>query len=437
MRFPRLTMSSSTFGLSSVARTGSRGQALGEVGMRSRTNRGARLPFDEPIEVEPRTGSGRNLRVVGLFAGIGGFELGFERAGHETAALCEIDVGANAVLDKRFPHAPVRHLDVSTFDLPRDVDAVVAGFPCQDLSQAGRVAGIAGDQSGLVEHVFRMLGRRKADWVVLENVPFMLRLGGGRALDVVLGQLERLGYAWAYRVIDTRAFGLPQRRERVFIVASRCEDPRTVLFAGEAVHRGSRVEPDRDGIAFGFYWTEGTRGLGWAEDAVPTLKGGSAVGIPSPPAVWLPTGEIARPDITDAERLQGFRPNWTSPAGPRVGDRWKLVGNAVSVPVAKWLGERLREPRAVKIRDYWPHPGGAWPRAGWNVGHGRWGAELSSWPLRRKAKPLADFLRNAGPLSEKATSGFLRRARASRLRFRPGFLDAVELHLERVAAGSE
>src|SRR5690606_8248114 len=113
----------------------------------------------------------------------------------------------------------------------------------------------------------------------------MLQLGKGKALDVIVNTLEDLGYRWAYRVVDSRAFGLPQRRERVFMIASLEEDPRHVLYADEA---GPPSEDERDaegrlGVACGFYWTEGLRGLGWAVDAVPTLKGGSTIGIPSPP----------------------------------------------------------------------------------------------------------------------------------------------------------
>ena len=106
------------------------------------------------------------------------------------------------------------------------------------------------------------------------------------------------------------------------------------------------VTPYKRGLWCGFYWTEGLRGLGWAVDAVPTLKGGSTIGIPSPPAIWNSgDGSITTPDIRDAERLQGFDADWTLPAldvgGVRRGHRWKLVGNAVSVPVARWVGDRL------------------------------------------------------------------------------------------------
>lgn len=119
--------------------------------------------------------------------------------------------------------------------------------------------------------------------------------------------------------------------------------------------------------AYGFYWTEGLKGVGWAKDAVPTLKGGSTVGIPSPPAVWVPGaqpgGQTVTPEIEDAEALQGFNRGWTLPAQPdglRNGPRWKLVGNAVTVDVSEWLGRRLAQP-GEPILDGRPLSKTQWP----------------------------------------------------------------------------
>ena len=154
-------------------------------------------------------------------------------------------------------------------------------------------AGIAGTRSGLVGEALRLLRRKRVPLVLLENVPFMLQLGGGRALEVIIGTLERLGYRWAYRVVDSLAFGLPQRRERVFLVACINEDPRAIVFADEA--GAPDPTPPSPELAFGFYWTEGNRGLGAAVDAVPTLKGGSTIGIPSPPGILLPSADVVTP----------------------------------------------------------------------------------------------------------------------------------------------
>jgi DNA (cytosine-5)-methyltransferase 1 len=336
-----------------------------------------------------------------------------------------------AVLRSRFA-AILLHDDVRTLRrLPGETSLVVAGFPCQDLSQAGMTRGIAGARSGLIGEVFRLIEHQRTPWVLLENVPFMLQLARGEAMHVITSALEELGYRWAYRVIDARAFGRPQRRRRVYLLASREGDPRTVLFADEAA---APAEPEMNGhpVACGFYWTEGLRGLGWAVDAVPTLKGGSTIGIPSPPAILMPDGRVVTPDIRDAERLQGFPRDWTKPAEriAKRGVRWKLVGNAVSVPVATWIGRRLARPGAPKDFDTLPlRDHRHWPTAAWNVGEGRYRVIASEWPIHRVAIPLERFLRHdLTPLSAKATSGFLQRAQVAKLNFPLGFLDALRAH---------
>jgi DNA (cytosine-5)-methyltransferase 1 len=255
-------------------------------------------------------------------------------------------------------------------------------------------------------------------------------------MDVIGSALEELGYAWAYRVVDSRAFGLPQRRRRVYLVASLEADPRTVLFADEEdPPDGVNERTLGAGLACGFYWTEGIRGLGWASDAVPTLKGGSTIGIPSSPAILLPDGMVVTPDIRDAERLQGFPADWTKPAEDvaKRGSRWKLVGNAVSVPVAEWIGKRLARPGSVREYELKRlHSDRTWPTAAWNVGSGRCEVVASEWPVRRTYTPLAEFLRHpVQPLSARATAGFLGRAERGSLRFPKGFLPALQRHLER------
>jgi DNA (cytosine-5)-methyltransferase 1 len=371
------------------------------------------------------------LRVTGLFAGIGGLELGLSRAEHEAALLSELDSAASAVLAERFS-STARTADVRDLrTLPPGTQLVSAGFPCQDLSQAGRTAGIAGARSGLVGEVFRLVERKRVEWVLLENVSFMLQLGSGRALDLIMSEFERLQYKWAYRVVNSRAFGVPQRRERVYILASRRHDPRDVLFVDDAPEPLDQ-RSFRD-VACGFYWTEGVRGLGWAVDAVPTLKGGSTIGIPSPPAIILPSGRIVKPDIRDAERMQGFDADWTLPAETvaKRGARWKLVGNAVTVDAAEWIGKRLRMPGHYdSTGDVSLSADESWPTAAYNVAGVRTRAALSKWPVHIPSEPLESFLRyEPQDLSAKATAGFLSRARTAKLRFPAGFLDAVERHL--------
>lgn len=370
------------------------------------------------------------MSIAGFFAGIGGLELGFSRLAGETVMLCENDACAAQVLERRFLGVAL-HEDISDLDVLPKVDAVIAGFPCQDLSAVGRRAGIGGARSGIVDVLFSLIERASArpEWIVLENVPFMLQLQRGRAMKHVIDQLEALGYAWAYRVVDTRAFGLPQRRRRVFLVATRgSTEPARVLFPDAA-------EPDlrepAAGIARGFYWTEGNTGLGWAVDAIPTLKGGSALSIPSPPAIWMPDGSIGTPDIRDAERLQGFDPDWTKPEedSPPIYERrrWRQVGNAVSVPVAEWIAGRIACPEDFDreaLGDLAPER--RWPNAATGRDGVRHEVAIGEWPLAEAAPHLHEFLEHdLVPLSTRAATGFFGRITKSSLRVEEGFLAAV------------
>lgn len=373
------------------------------------------------------------MRVAGLFAGIGGFELGMHEAGHEAVLLCDILPASESVLRERFPGVDYRCDITKLRSLPADVDLVCAGFPCQDLSQAGRTAGLDGERSGLIAEVFRLLRRQRIPTVVVENVPFMLQLNGGDAMRAIVTEFERLGYRWAYRVVDSWSFGLAQRRERVFLVASTVLDPSTVLFADDAPI--ARPATAIGVIPHGFYWTEGLGGLGWAVDAIPTLKNGSTIGIPSPPAILMPDGRIVKPGIEDAERLQGFEAAWSAPAEKveRSGARWGLIGSAVSVPVAHWLGRRLKRPGSFDSGRLIPFLlSGKAPRAARFDGRRRDAVHISVDPLGIRPPSIVEFLRHTEGqqlLSAKATAGFLGRTRRARLRFVPGFIAAVEHHL--------
>lgn len=373
------------------------------------------------------------MRIAGLFAGIGGLELGMHRAGHRTELVCDILPTAQAVLRERFPAVEYRQDITRLKSLPTAVDLICAGFPCQDLSQAGRTAGLDGERSGLIGEVFRLLSHRRVPTVVIENVPFMLQLNGGKAMRAIADEFERRKYRWAYRVVDSYSFGLAQRRERVVLVASREVDPSAVLLADDnPLARHVTAIGQRP---HGFYWTEGLGGLGWAVDAVPTLKNGSTIGIASPPAVLMPDGRVLKLGIRDGERLQGFDADWTLPAETVASPsaRWGLVGSAVSVPVAQWVGERLLRPGSYDDRRDRPFAvAGTAPRAARFDGQARHSVQIGPDPVGMQPRPLTSFLVEGDErqlLSVKATLGFLNRTRRAKLRFAPGFIAAVERHL--------
>ena len=375
------------------------------------------------------------MAVTGLFAGIGGFELAFSQAGIEANLLVEIDQDASNVLRRRFPKADIQANVLDVTDIPEDTTILTSGFPCQNLSMAGDKSGIGGTKSGIVKKMFDLIERSGVPMIVIENVYFMLQLDSGNAMEWLVDRFEELEYRWAYRVVDSMGFGLPQRRRRVYFVATRDLDPRTVLFADETT---AAAAPDANLTRpLGFYWTEGRSGLGLTVDGIPPLKVGSALGIASPPAVLFPDGEVLTPSLEACERLQGFECGWTDIPGGAIkrGARWRMVGNAVSVPVAQWVAARIQDPG--EVADFgeislanWR----GWPDAAWNVGGERIGVNATDRPLSAPRPSIVDFRDPTwSRLSDRALDGFIGRAEAGGLRMPDGFLNALRAANRKVA----
>lgn len=162
------------------------------------------------------------MNVLSLFSGSGAHDLGLERAGMRTVAFCESDPWCRAVLAKHWPGVPcfpdVRRLSGS--DVPGPVDLVTGGFPCQDISVAGKGEGLGGERSGLWFEYLRIVSELRPSWVLAENVPALR----SRGFDVVAAGLEAEGYAVWPVVVGAWAVGAPHRRERVWIVARRLAD---------------------------------------------------------------------------------------------------------------------------------------------------------------------------------------------------------------------
>jgi DNA (cytosine-5)-methyltransferase 1 len=169
----------------------------------------------------------KQLTAVSLFAGVGGFDLALERNGVKVVASVEIDQKASSILAKQFPNSKLfndvkevtgEQLIAAGFD-PRN-GIITGGFPCQDLSMAGRRAGLGGARSGLFWEICRLLEQTKSQYFILENVPGLLSSNQGKDMATVLEALVERGYRIAFRVLDAQHFGVPQRRRRVFIVGS-------------------------------------------------------------------------------------------------------------------------------------------------------------------------------------------------------------------------
>lgn len=221
------------------------------------------------------------LRVLDLFSGIGGFSLGLERTGgFKTVAFCEIEEFPRRVLAKHWPGVPI-HQDVRTLkgsDVEA-IDVICGGFPCQDISFAGRGAGIQGQRSGLWREYARLIGEVRPRFVIVENVAALL----GRGLDVVLGDLAALRYNAWWDCIPAAAIGAPHIRDRLWLVAF-AQHPDA---DGTGSHRATvdqlgETEPADEQVRFarsmGAFLANAARG-GWREGNAHTgrsCEGGSA-----------------------------------------------------------------------------------------------------------------------------------------------------------------
>ena len=189
------------------------------------------------------------LTGVSLFAGVGGFDLAMERNGVDVVANVEIDKQCQQVLAKHFPNAKqfsditdVKGSDLIGAGFKPERGIITGGFPCQDLSVAGKRRGLAGERSGLFWEIARLIEETKTEWFILENVPGLLTSNRGKDFGVVIGTMADIGYGLAWRVLDAQYFGVPQRRRRVFIIGRRTGDglsPAEVLFKSEGLRRNT------------------------------------------------------------------------------------------------------------------------------------------------------------------------------------------------------
>lgn len=156
------------------------------------------------------------LNILDLFSGIGGFSFGLEKTGgFSTGKFCEVNKYCRKILKKHWPNTEI-HDDIQTLTVkPRTFDVVCGGFPCQDISYAGKGAGLAGERSGLWYEMCRVINEAKPSWVIAENVSALR----SRGLDEVLRSLDEIGYNAQWHCIPASAVGAPHRRDRIWIVA--------------------------------------------------------------------------------------------------------------------------------------------------------------------------------------------------------------------------
>ena len=291
----------------------------------------------------------QRFKVNSFFAGIGGFDIAFERHGFETAYLCEINQFCNEVLTSHWPNVP-RATDickVAANDVP-DAEVWCGGFPCQDLSVARGAAtrlGLGGSRSGLFFQYADLIEIKSPEVVIIENVEGLFNSNGGRDFGVILQRMTSMGYAVAWRLLNSRYFGVPQSRPRVYLCCWKASPQKAlrVMFDQSGAHKtenerkdflteaGAADEfPKVPKVAYCLAATSGRHtGTDWSRTYVVCADG------------------VRRLTPKEYERLQGFPDYWTLP--PRYTSegeetdtlRYTAVGNAVSVPVVEWIAQRV------------------------------------------------------------------------------------------------
>lgn len=236
-----------------------------------------------------------DLTFGSLFAGIGGFDIGLESAGMKCKWQVEIDPFAVAVLEKNWPDVE-RWRDIRDFNPNKSVavDVICGGFPCQDISLAGSGEGLDGKRSGLWSEYFRIVSKLRPRYVIVENVSALLR----RGVDRVLGDLASIGYGAEWQTVLASDFGLPHRRERIFIVA----------YADKSI-RGKRKR------------------VGTVADGTTTIFRGSG-------------GEREKVRIQAADRFIGVDDGVSRES---YSHRACGIGNAVIPAAAEWVGRQVVE----------------------------------------------------------------------------------------------
>ena len=298
------------------------------------------------------------LRTASFFSGIGGFDLGFEKATFAVTMQCEVDAFCNKILSKHWPDVPrfedIREITHGNVPLS---DVWTAGFPCQDVSLArmGKRDGLRGKKSGLFYEFARLLKQGRPRVVVIENVAGLLSSHGGRDFGIVIRTLADIGYGVGWRVFNSKNFGVPQSRQRVFIVGGYRDwrTPGEVLFEPQRGKGNSQEDgPNGEKPLSPFKESVGdpvkgpiVQRLAYCLYACSARHTGTDW---SRTYVSYPDGRVRRLTPAECERIQGFPRDWTLPPDPPEDMeeldtlRYKALGNAVTVNVARWLAARIR-----------------------------------------------------------------------------------------------
>lgn len=287
------------------------------------------------------------MRVASFFAGIGGFDLGLERAGMEVVFQCELDPLAQTILKRHWPEVPL-YEDITRLtasDVPA-ADLWCAGWPCQDLSTANTERqGLDGKQSRLFHTFMELVADAHPSWIILENVPGLLSAEQGTALETVVDSLETNGYLGGWFSCNLTDAGIPHNRDRVFFIATHRSKRAHQFFvdgdelSGDFATRGKGRKENRSKIR---------EGIVGDDPLVVQRRGGFGYTSPSSvcPTLRAQTGghqggHSDRPILCGA-KLDMERVRAPYGVSPRLdGRRGRLIGNAVSPVITEWIGRKI------------------------------------------------------------------------------------------------
>ena len=283
-----------------------------------------------------------------FFSGIGGIDLGFERAGAEIVFQSEINPFSCSVLERHWPNVKLAGdiNEVKPEDIP-EAEIYFGGFPCQDLSLAnqGKRLGLAGERSGLFFKFAELVAAARPRWIFLENVPGLLNSNNGEDFKTLIAKLDELGYGVSWRVLDAKYFGTPQRRRRVYIVGSLGTlGAAEVLFgcgATEIVAKSRRGEEhsyaagvEKEHRVANFYSIQHA-GIGRKPSAGPQAKGYRNDG-----ETYTCDSRGSSDAVCQTHAPFGIR-EAAGLSGRLDSRRWTALGNAVCVPVIEWIARRI------------------------------------------------------------------------------------------------
>lgn len=275
----------------------------------------------------------RNVKYLSLFSGIGGFELGIGRQA-ECIGYSEVDKYAVQIYQSHFPthtaYGDITKISARSFP---NIELLVGGFPCQAFSIAGKREGFADTRGTLFFEIARILRVKRPCLLLLENVKGLLSHDSGNTFKTVLRTLDELGYDLQWQVLNSNNHGVPQNRERVFIIGHLrgTRRPEVFPFRGE-----SGTDCKIIGRATGINGHDYLRRIYSPEGSSPTLPTGTGG---NHEGKFVIQGRVRRLTPTECERLQGFPDNWTE--GVSNSQRYKCLGNAVTVNVIRAIASRL------------------------------------------------------------------------------------------------